>query len=144
MGEFILVLGLSLTLMVLTLWIHYQVLRLASDHLADLPLPNRAKVMAVVFSSFLGHLLEIAVFALAYYGLIHYTELGEFSRPYALTASNLFYFSTVSFSTLGMSPVQMQGPLKIVVGLQALNGFLLITWSASHTYTIMQELWRSR
>jgi len=141
LAEFLLALGISLALMVSTLWLHYQVLRFSSDHLADLPLRNRAKIMAVVFSSFIGHMLEIGLFALAYYFLVGYTDLGQFSKPYALDAGNLFYFSTVSFSTLGMSPVQMEGPLKIVVGLEALNGFLLITWSASHTYTIMQELW---
>lgn len=33
------------------------------------------------------------------------------------------------------------GPLRLIVGIEALNGLLLITWSASFCYLNMQKDW---
>jgi hypothetical protein len=46
-----------------------------------------------------------------------------------------------SYTTLGVGDVYPKGLLRILVGVEALNGFLLITWSASFTYLMMQRYW---
>jgi len=43
---------------------------------------------------------------------------------------------------LGLSDFQPTGALKIIAGLEALTGFLLITWSASFGYTAMKDFWQ--
>lgn len=58
------------------------------------------------------------------------------------TLKNDFYFSVVSFSTLGLSSFQPTDAFKIITGLEALTGFLLITWSASFGYTAMKGFWQ--
>lgn len=57
------------------------------------------------------------------------------------TVTDYFYFSLTSYTTLGIGEVHPVGPIRIIVGLEALNGFPLITWSASFTYLMMQRYW---
>jgi hypothetical protein len=33
------------------------------------------------------------------------------------------------------------GPIRLLAGLEALNGLLLIGWSASYTYIAMERFW---
>jgi len=46
-----------------------------------------------------------------------------------------------SYTTLGIGEVYPTVPLRLIVGMASLNGFLLITWSASFTYLVMQRYW---
>jgi len=52
------------------------------------------------------------------------------------------YFSAVTYSTVGFGDVIPTGPLRFLVGTEALTGFVLITWSASFTYLEMQRYWK--
>ena len=62
---------------------------------------------------------------------------GEFDA----SALDFFYFSITSYTTLGIGDVYPQGPLRVLASIESLNGFLLITWSASFTYMMMQRHW---
>ena len=52
------------------------------------------------------------------------------------------YLSTVTYTTVGYGDLIPQGPLRLLLGVEALSGFLLVTWSASFTYLEMQRNWR--
>ena len=52
-----------------------------------------------------------------------------------------FYFSIASYTTLGIGDILPHGNIRIVAGLEALNGLVLVAWSASFTYLIMERLW---
>lgn len=47
----------------------------------------------------------------------------------------------MSLTTLGVGPIYPTGSLRIISGIQALNGFVLIGWSASFAFVVMQESW---
>ena len=58
---------------------------------------------------------------------------------------NLFdavYLSATTFTTLGFGDLAPIGAIRLVSGMEALIGFLLITWSASFTFLEMSRLWR--
>ena len=130
-----------LMLLVLTTAIHYEVLRVLTVGLPALHVPARAKLMVVIFGTFFAHAVEICLYALAFYVLARYLAagtLGDASRS-SLTLS--LYFSAETYTSLGYGDVVPGGDLRLLAGMEALNGLLLIGWSASYTYIAMERFW---
>jgi Ion channel len=51
------------------------------------------------------------------------------------------YFSVETFTSTGFGDILPSGPVRMVAGAEALNGLLLIGWSASFTYLAMERFW---
>lgn len=135
----VLVLGIGLT--ILSVLIHYEALRQTGLILPRLPIRPRQRVMVVILGCLIGHLLEVGLYALAI-ALLHKARgFGVIEGSFAGTPADFLYFSLSSFTTLGIGDIFAHGPLRLLVGIEALNGFLLITWSASFTYLMMQRYW---
>ena len=58
-----------------------------------------------------------------------------------LDAVNL---SATTYSTLGYGDPLPHGPVRFILGTEALVGFVLVTWSASFAYLEMGRYWRNR
>jgi hypothetical protein len=54
---------------------------------------------------------------------------------------DFFYFSIATYTTLGIGDVHPSGAMRLVAGVEALNGLVLIGWSASFTYLTMERFW---
>jgi len=52
------------------------------------------------------------------------------------------YFSLVTFTTLGYGDLTIQTDFRILSGIEAINGMLLIGWSTALMYAAMQEIWK--
>jgi hypothetical protein len=52
-----------------------------------------------------------------------------------------FYFSAETFTSLGYGDIRPSGPLRLLAGAEALNGLLLIGWSACFAYISMERFW---
>jgi len=129
-------------LVILSTLTHYEVLRLLSASLPRLRILPRARLLVVLFGTFVGHLLEISYYALAYYFLKDHFDLGNFGGNFADTFSSYLYFSAETYTTIGLGDIYPLGPLRLITGIEALNGLLLIGWSASFTYIAMQKFWK--
>lgn len=122
--------------------LHYEVLRFLSAYVPLLRIRPRARLVAVIFGTFIGHLAGIAVYALAYFYLRDRFGLGNFGGKFVDTFSSYFYFSAESYTSIGLGDIYPLGALRLITGIEALNGLLLIGWSASFTYLAMQRYWR--
>jgi len=129
-------------LVVTSTLLHYEVLRLLSVYVPALRIRPRARLIAVIFGSFLGHLAGISVYALAYYYLRDKFGLGTFGGKFLDSFASYFYFSAESYTSIGLGDIYPLGALRLLTGIEALNGLLLIGWSASFTYLAMQRYWR--
>jgi len=129
-------------LVILCTLTHYETLRLLSNFVPKIRIRPRSKLLVVLFGVFLGHLLEISYYATAYYYLRDRFGLGNFGGEFADNFRSYVYFSTETYTTIGMGDIYPLGPLRMITGLEALNGLLLIGWSASFTYLIMQRFWK--
>ena len=85
------------------------------------------------------------LYALAYYLLDFMTPMADIVD----VGDNLsggfldyLYFSTVSYTSLGLGDLYPVGPVRLLTGIESLNGLLLIAWSASFTYLVMEKRWR--
>ena len=59
---------------------------------------------------------------------------------------DVFYFSLVSYTSLGLGDIVPTGHLRFVAGVEALNGFLLISCSSllSRFNTVTPEMFGAR
>lgn len=137
----LLVAAACLLLIALTTVLHYEVLRGINGWLPALRIPNRSKLLVVMFAAFTAHILEVGLYGAAVFALIRYAELGSLTGGGA-TLMNCMYFSAETYSTLGFGDLIPTGPIRLLAGTEALNGLLLIGWSASFAYIAMERFWR--
>lgn len=130
-------------LLLLTTLLHYEALRALTVLLPRLHMPSRAKLMLVIFGAFAAHAVEIALYAVATYALVRWLGVGTLGDAAGPSFSVALYFSAETYTSLGYGDVVPHGPLRLLAGVEALNGLLLIGWSASYTYVGMERFWRA-
>ena len=136
-----LTLALCLTLVVATTVVHFEMLKLLSERLAASTMAPRRKLVAVVLGTFVAHATEIALYAAAIWACIALAGVGGLSGSGASLFTSSLYFSAETYTSLGFGDLVPTGPLRLVAGVETLNGLLLIGWSASFTYLAMERFW---
>src|SRR5829696_964977 len=131
----------SVVLVVTTILILYETLRLTSNHLAELPLRPRARIIAVVLATFVGHTAAVWTYAFAYWVLAVKWRIGGFAGLPVESFQDCLYFSVVTYTSLGFGDQVPVSHARLIAGVEALNGLLLIGWSASFTYLAMERYW---
>ena len=131
----------SLVLIALTTLIHYEVLRGLHVGLPRLRIPIRTKLLVVIFGALVAHAAEIALYAVSLFTMIHYLDVGNLSGEKITTFLDCLYFSAETYTSLGLGDIAPLGPVRLLAGVEALNGLLMIAWSASFTYLSMEKFW---
>jgi len=132
----------STVLVLGTILVHYEVLRLTSQHLRDLNVPPRFNILVVVVAAFVAHTIEVWMYGVSYWLLLDRLGLGGFGGPEIVDGfDDCLYFSAVTYTSLGIGDLYPKGHFRLVAGIEALNGLVLIGWSASFTYLDMERYW---
>jgi len=122
--------------------IHYETLRQLNDHMSRVKIiSTRAKVLAAMVGALCSHLVQIAVFALAYWMLRDKLGIGGFDGKLEDTFSTFLYFSSETYTTLGFGDIYPTGSLRLICGIESLVGLLMVSWTASFTYLEMRRYW---
>lgn len=129
-------------LIALTTVVHYEVLRGLNSALPRLRIPARSKLLVVMLAAFVAHGLEIALYGAALWGLVRGVDVGTLAGAGGASLSNCMYFSAETYSSLGFGDVIPVGPIRLLAGVEALNGLLLIGWTASYAYLAMERFWQ--
>lgn len=132
---------LSVALVIAASVLHYEVLLRVSALIPTLTIPPRRRTLVVVAAVMVSHMLQIGLYAVAYWVAIRLLGLGALSGTLEGNGFDYFYFSATTFTTLGVGDLALEGPLRILAGVESLNGLVLITWSASFTYISMEKFW---
>ena len=69
---------------------------------------------------------------------------GTLSAGAAHSFVSCLYFSAETFTSLGFGDVTPTGPVRLLAGMEALNGLLLVGWSASYIHLAMDRFWGDR
>jgi hypothetical protein len=142
LSELLLTASLTVLLVALSTFVHYEALRLCNDQLPKLDwIPGRAKVLLAIGSAFCSHLAHIALFAGAYW-LLHDTAAGSLRGQIQTTPATFLYFSAETYTSLGFGDVYPGGAMRLLAGIEALTGLLMISWTASFSYLEMSRYWR--
>ncbi len=133
---------LCIVLVVLSTLIHYEMLRGMATWLSRVSWPARTRVIGVILGAFVAHATEILIYALAIHFVGRSLGLGDLGSSESYSFTTALYFSAETFTSLGYGDVVPSGSLRLISGVEALNGLLLIGWTASFTYLAMERFWR--
>ncbi len=128
-------------LIALSTVIHYEVLRGLNVWLPFFTIPGRTKLLVVIFVAFASHTVHICIYGLALFLLSEYADVGTFRASSELTLVSCLYFSSETYTSLGFGDITPVGPIRLIAGVEALNGLLLIGWSVSYAYLAMERFW---
>ncbi len=137
----IIVILITFILVVLSVFIHYELLRAVSNILPSMTVKLRARLLVIIAVVFIAHIAEISLFALAFGLMQHQWSLGGISGNLEGGWLDYFYFSAANYTTLGMGDIYPKGHLRFVASIESLTGLVLIGWSASYTYLAMSKFW---
>jgi hypothetical protein len=140
--ELALVLSVSLALVAGTVLVHYEFLRGASTPANHLEILGRTRVLVVLAGALLAHLVEVSLYAGSFYLAKTQWDLGRIDGHIEGGSLDFFYFSITTFTTLGVGDLHPRGPMRLIAGVESLNGLVLIGWSASFTYLAMGQFWK--
>jgi len=70
-----------------------------------------------------------------------YRDPAAMAGPGGFSIGICMYFSAETYTSLGFGDITPVGPIRLLAGIEALNGLLLIGWSASFTYIAMERFW---
>ncbi|MBI3879333.1 MAG: two pore domain potassium channel family protein [Verrucomicrobia bacterium] len=144
-GQYLVAL-LSVVLVIVCVLLHYEVLRKLSTWLARLKQLHRTRVLVLILGLLGTHLVEIWVYALGFGLLDGVADFGRIAHfQSATTQSNWLdyvYYSFVTYTTVGYGDIVPVGPIRFIAATEALNGWVLLGWSASFTFLEMQRFWR--
>lgn len=108
--------------------------------------PNRDRwPRATIHVAFLGllllHLVEILAFSLLN-GLLMQWEAFAAPEPENLGWVDTVYLTGINFTTLGYTQIKLSEAFRLVTMMQALGGFMFLTWSATYLYSVCERSWK--
>lgn len=117
-----------------TQWMHFMGRRFVDR---DGKIPPNKSLMAVTWTAvilMLLHVIEVAVWAVAYRLLSPISSLDTFEKA--------TYFSVVTFTTLGYGDITLpEHEWRMLSGIEALNGILLVGWTTAFLFAVVQRTW---
>jgi len=132
---------LALSMVLVTFIFHYRVLLLLGAKVPALHGSTEFQVLIIVIVLFFTHVAEIAFYALVYELSVSKLALGIFQGAPVADFMTHLYYSGVIYTSLGLGDIYPEGHIRFITAVETLNGFLLITWSASFTFLAMGRLW---
>ncbi|WP_341938950.1 ion channel [Marinimicrobium sp. C2-29] len=103
----------------------------------------RPIVLFTMFVLLLAHVVEIWLFGFAFWWLLDLEGYGVIQGYGELSLLDCVYFSVANYTTAGWGDLVAVGDIRFLAGTEALVGFMMITWSASFSYLVMNRAWGS-
>lgn len=132
----------TILVVVLCVVLHYEALSRLTGLLKRIRMPARPRILLLIFSILLTHVVEIWIFGGAYFFLVSTDGHGSLLANHPIGLFDSVYYSAVCFTTLGLGDVVPVGAVRFMSGTEALTGFVLIAWSASFTFMEMERFWK--
>lgn len=101
-------------------------------------------ILLTFWALVLLHSSEIAIAAAVYAVALGVRGAGSIAGGYGDSAGGLLFFSGTNYATLGYTQQIARGPVRLLAMLQALGGFMLITWSATFVYSLWADQFGQR
>ena len=116
-----------------TAWVEHLGRKFAGDS----PVSGRGAMLVLVNTAlivFALHTVEIVIWAGAYLALVPINELASFEEA--------VYFSFVTFTTLGYGDITLSEGFRLLSGIEALNGIILVGWTTAMIFSVVQHIWQ--
>lgn len=139
--------ALTAVAIVLVVAIHYETLRLVWRLVHRMSRSLRLRMGLALLGALAGHILENSVFAVAYYIIIEVLGSGQLVGTDGVPAyeiSDYSYFSFVVYTSLGFGDLVPKGDVRLLASGEVLAGLVLIAWTASFLFLLMQRYWERK
>ena len=103
-----------------------------------------SRISILILFAILAHLVEIVLFEFVYIWLLPLEIHGTILGAENLDWRNLFYFSAVTYTSTGYGDFVPTGNLRLISTIEALTGLIMIAWTASFTFLVMQRYWQEQ
>ena len=81
------------------------------------------------------HVLEVLLWALIYLWLVPDDQLQSLEQ--------VVYFSIITFTTVGYGDITLESGWRLLSGIEALNGILLVGWTTALFFSVLQRVWKA-
>ena len=115
-------------------WVRY----LSQKYVTDRHWSGRQSMLVLVYTALIIlalHTLEIVIWAITYKNLVPINELASFEEA--------VYFSIVTFTSLGYGDVTLSEGWRLLSGIEALNGIILVGWTTAMIFSVVQHIWQA-
>lgn len=139
----LLVTGVTIAVVTACFFMHLAVMERLAREVYRSGRALRHPVRLVLFTLFAVHLVQVLLYAVTL-SLLDGAGIGTLAGDVDTGPgwfADHFYFSIASYTTLGIGDILPQGAIRLLVGVEALNGLVLVAWSASFTYLVMEHHW---
>lgn len=99
------------------------------------------RIGILITSAILAHLFEIVFFVFGYLWLTSIDPTSTINGAGELEWQDLFYFSAATYTSTGYGDLTPSGNLRLFSTIEALTGLIMIAWTASFTFLVMQRYW---
>lgn len=134
--------GVTFVAVVGSSFLHYE----AIHRLDRLARRSRSAYPALLFviSGLVGlHLVEIGIYAVIFRLADATLSLGDFVGKAMPSAMDYFYYAAEAYASLGYNNVVPTGEMRLITSITPLNGLLLLTWSGSFLFSLVED-WRGQ
>ncbi|MBB3062978.1 two pore domain potassium channel family protein [Microbulbifer rhizosphaerae] len=128
-------------LVAVTVLIHHEALNSLFLLGQKFSVRRNTAVLIGVFGALLAHIVEMWLFALGYFFMVHSDYFETLEGNFDGSLIDCAYFSFVTYTSLGIGDIAPTGHLRFTAGLEALTGLMMITWTASFMFLKMQRYW---
>ncbi len=133
-----------LVCLLVTIGVHAEGLSVIRSEIALRPVGERLKLIIVVSSAILLHVIEIGFYAIAIWMLNIVVNVGDLVGAREFSGMDYFYYSAETFTALGSGDLSTTGGLRLIASLEPLNGLVLIAWTGAFTYWAMGHYWNGK
>ena len=122
MVNFALISGLSLMMIIITCLFQYEVMRIVWNLLPRLTVAPRLRVLLIVVPIFAIHIVNIWLYAAAFFLIEHFTSIGvlagrnQFAGVLYESFVNALYFSATTYTSLGFGDIVPTNDLRMLTG----------------------------
>lgn len=147
MLNFFLISCTGIVLIFITSLVTYYMLSRVWKVLPHLLRRSRVRVLLVMAPIFLTHIMNIWLYAVTFFLIENFTSIGKLignGREVGLNYQSFkecLYFSSVTYTSLGFGDILPAQDLQMLTAAEVLNGLIMIGWTISFTYLVMEKFW---
>lgn len=130
---------LTLVLLAATILLHHEVVHRVLGWAAASRAHARMKTLVAMVAFVVAHNVAIWLYAAGYWLGSTHLGIGGFA-PGAMTGVlDYVFFSAEAYTSIGLDNFKPIGGVRLIAGMEAVVGLMMIAWSGSATYLVLRS-----